>query len=272
MTDTIFNADCFDILPTIPTGSVDMLLVDLPYGATRNPWDSILPLDQLWLHYNRIVKEDGAMVFTSAAPFDKLLATSNLECFRYEWIWHKNKASGHLNAKKMPLRAHETILVFYRKAPTYNPQITIGHKPMNNVYGKQVIKGEPRNYNHAHQVANTTRRTTRLPRDVLNIRVHDNIKSDKIHPTQKPLALMEYFIRTYTNEGDTVLDNTMGVGTTCVAAKSLNRRFIGIEKDAHYYQHASDWLNSTISGSALSKTTNDLLNLSACAHFPNSIR
>lgn len=255
---TLYHKNCFDVFPSIPGGSIDLLLVDLPYGTTNNPWDSILPLPSLWTHYKRIVKENGAMVFTAAPPFDKVLACSNLEDFKYEWIWHKNKATGFLNANLQPLRAHENVLVFYRKQPTYNPQITSGHVPMNSVYATNPKPFEQRNYNEATQLANTDERTTRQPRSVIDIKVHDNI-SKKFHPTQKPVALMEYFIRTYTNEGDVVMDHVMGSGSTCVAAKALNRYYIGVEKEDKYFNYANNWINETVPGSSLWKTGNDLV-------------
>lgn len=246
--DVLLYGDCLKVMSSLPGGCVDMLLVDLPYGTTKNPWDSIIPLNELWEHYNRIVKVNGAMVFTAAQPFDKILAASNIDNFRYEWIWHKNRATGHLNSKKMPLRAHENVLVFYRKQPTYNPQVTTGHAPMNIVRAKSIEQKEQRNYNHADQVENTDKRTHRLPRSVLDIRVHDNIKKDKFHPTQKPIELMAYMIKTYTNEGDIVLDNTMGSGTTCAAAKMLNRHYIGIEFEKKYYDFATARVENAASG------------------------
>lgn len=262
MESKLYHANCFDIFPQIADGSVDLLLVDLPYGTTNNPWDSVLPLDKLWEQYNRIVKVDGAMIFTAAPPFDKVLAISNLDHFKYEWIWHKNKATGFLNANRQPLRAHETVLVFYRQQPTYNPQVTSGHVSMNPVYANGPEKPfEQRNYNQADQLANTDGRTTRQPRSVIDFKVHDNINPNKIHPTQKPLALMEYFIRTYSNEGDVVMDNTMGAGTTCVAAKGLSRNYIGIELEEKYYKHACAWIDAVEEGSLNYKNANDLVNV-----------
>lgn len=241
--------ECIEEMSKLPDGCVDMVLVDLPYGTTVNKWDSVIPLDKLWEQYLRVTKPNGAMVFTAAQPFDKILGASNIADYRYEWIWHKNKATGHLNAKKMPLRAHENVLVFYRSQPTYNAQVTTGHAPMNTVRDKELLVGEVRNYNHANQMANDDRRTTRQPRSVLNIRAHDNIKADKFHPTQKPIELMAYMIKTYTNEGDLVLDNTMGSGTTCAAAKALGRRYIGIEIDQDYFEFAQNRVENTEVGS-----------------------
>lgn len=248
MENRLIHGECIEEMSKLDNHCVDMVCCDLPYGTTKNPWDIIIPFEPLWEQYNRIVKPNGALVFTTASPFDKMLAMSNFKNFRYEWIWHKNRATGHLNATKMPLRAHETVLVFYRKQPIYNPQFTTGHAPMNLVHEKDLPNLEQRNYNHANQKANYDRRTTRQPRSVLNVRVHDNIRSDKIHSTQKPIELMAYFIKTYTNEGDVVLDNVMGSGTTCAAARALRRKYIGIEKEEHYYNFAVDRVNNIKEG------------------------
>jgi len=240
--------DCLEEMKNLPDNCIDMVLADLPYGTTQNLWDSIIPLDLLWEQYNRIVKINGAMVFTAAPPFDKILAVSNIKNFKYEWIWHKNKATGHLNSKKMPLRAHENVLVFYRKQPTYNPQITSGNKPANIVYEKIHEHSEQRNYNHADRHNYSKGKTTRQPRSVLNIKILDNIKKEKFHPTQKPIELMAYMIKTYTNENDIVLDNTMGSGTTCAAAKALGRRYIGIELKEEYYNFAAERMEKVSKG------------------------
>ena len=149
----LFHGDCLEIMSTLPDGCVDMVFADLPYGSTQNSWDSIIPFDKLWASYKRVVKEDGAIILTAQPPFDKILACSNLKDFRYEWIWEKNKATGHLNAKKMPMKAHENVLVFYRKLPTYNPQKTTGHKPFGAVKPRDNIPppDKKRNYNHVEK-------------------------------------------------------------------------------------------------------------------------
>lgn len=231
--------DCLELMRAIPDGSVDMVLCDLPYGTTRNKWDSILPLDQLWRHYRRICR--GAIVLTAQSPFDKLLGASNLDMLRYEWIWRKEAGTGFLNAKRAPLKAHENVLVFYDKPPTYNPQMRQGFKPYKCRKG-----GETSNYNPSGLVV-TESNGDRYPLTVLDF-ARDRLK---VHPTQKPVALMEYLIRTYTNAGETVLDNCMGSGSTGVAAVNAGRDFIGFELDAAYYATATARINAALSEMAL---------------------
>lgn len=217
--------DCLERMKEIPSGSVDMVLCDLPYGTTQNKWDSVIPLEPLWKEYKRICK--GAVVLTAAQPFTSILVCNNLAEFKYQWVWQKEAGTGLLNAKKQPLRDHEDILVFYKSQPVYNPQFTSG-KPYTCKKG-----GETSNYNPSGVVV-TVNEGTRYPKTVQFFK-RDNVK---IHPTQKPVALMEYLIRTYTNEGDTVLDNTMGSGTTGVACVNTGRNFIGIERDPGYFSIA----------------------------------
>lgn len=236
----LFQGDCLDILPTLPDGSVDLVLCDLPYGTTQNKWDSVIPLEPLWREYWRLCR--GAVVLTAQTPFDKTLGASCIEHLKYEWIWEKNNPSGHLNANKAPMKAHENVLVFYKKQPTYSPQKTTGH-PL-----KQATRlGFSTNY--GSQKVNSYASTERYPRSVQRINGHP--KKDSVHPTQKPVALMEYFIRTYTNEGDTVLDNTMGSGTTGVAAVNTDRRFIGIEKDSEFFEIAQKRIYETYEAALL---------------------
>lgn len=218
----LLQGDCLELMRTIPSGSVDMVMCDLPYGTTQNKWDSIIPLEPLWMEYRRICK--GAIVLTAAQPFTSVLVCSNLAEFKYQWVWQKEAGTGLLNAKKQPLRDHEDVLVFYKAQPTYNPQFTAG-KPYICKKG-----GETSNYNPSGSVV-TINEGTRCPKTV---QFFQRDKS-KVHPTQKPVALMEYLIRTYTNEGDTVLDNTMGSGTTGVACANVGRNFIGIERDPEYF-------------------------------------
>lgn len=227
------QGDCLDILPTIPAGSVDMVLCDLPYGTTQNKWDSIIPLDRLWAEYWRIVKPNGAVVLTAQAPFDKALGASCLRYLKYEWIWIKPSASGFLNAKKAPLKNAENVLVFYRKQPTYNPQMRTGFKPYKSKQGIKSSNYGAMDENHISQSDGD-----RYPISTLEF---NNERGS--HPTQKPVALMEYLIRTYTNEGETVLDNTMGSGTAGVAAKNTGRKFIGIERDPAYFEIADKRIN-----------------------------
>jgi len=223
----LMQGDCLERMKEIPDGSVDMILCDLPYGTTQNKWDSVIQLGNLWLEYKRICR--GAIVLTAQTPFDKVLGASNLEMLKYEWIWEKSKATGHLNAKKMPMKAHENILVFYEKLPTYNPQKTAGepYKPSGGV-------SKLDNYGDFAAIREGSLDGTRYPRSVVKFK-HE-IKP--VHPTQKPVALMEYLLRTYTNEGETILDNCMGSGTTGVACRNTSRRFIGVEMDDNYFNIA----------------------------------
>lgn len=225
--------DCLDRLREVPDGSVDLVLCDLPYGTTRNKWDAVIPFAPLWDAYRRVCR--GAVVLTAQAPFSVALAASNLSEFRYEWIWEKTEATGHLNAKRMPMKAHENILVFYRTLPTFNPQKTTGHarktsrsdaaRDASTCYGRQAgLKA----YDS----------TERYPRSVLLFSTDKQRAA--LHPTQKPVALMDYLIRTYTDPGDCVLDNCMGSGSTGVAAIRCNRRFVGIELDPEYFARASE--------------------------------
>lgn len=238
----LIKGDCLTEMNKIQSKSVDMILCDLPYGTTRNKWDSIIPLDKLWEQYNRIIKDNGVIVLTAQTPFDKVLGVSNLKMLRYEWIWEKTSATGHLNAKKMPMKAHENILIFYKKLPTYNPQKTFGHERK---VSKAVHKINSKDSTNYGESVNTTYDSTeRYPRDVVKFKT-DKQKS-ALHPTQKPVALMEYLIKTYTNEGDLVLDNCMGSGTTGVACVNTNRNFIGIEIEDNYYKIAKQRIEGGI--------------------------
>jgi DNA modification methylase len=224
----LYLGDCLDVMPTLPAASVDLILCDLPYGTTQNKWDSVIPLDALWAQYWRIAKPNAAVVLTAQCPFDKALGASCLAHLKYEWIWEKFQGTGHLNAKKQPMKCHENVLVFYREQCRYNPQMTEG-RPYTQASGRAST-------NYGSQVSVITENTgERYPRSVLKI-LHD--KDVKVHPTQKPVALMEYLIRTYTNECDTVLDNCMGSGTTGVACNNTGRKFIGIERDPAYFEIA----------------------------------
>jgi site-specific DNA-methyltransferase (adenine-specific) len=223
----IHKGECLELMKNIPDGSIDMVMCDLPYGTTKNSWDSIIPLDELWAQYHRVCKKNAAIVLTAATPFDKVLGCSNLKEFKYEWVWQKEAGTGLLNAKKQPLRDHENVLVFYRSQPCYNPQFSEG-KPYTCKKG-----GDTSNYNPSGSVV-TVNEGTRCPKTVLKF----NRDKNKEHPTQKPVALMEYLIKTYTNPGELVLDNTMGSGTTGVACMNTGRRFYGIERDDKYFDIA----------------------------------
>lgn len=226
----IHEGDCLELMKAIPTGSVDMILCDLPYGTTQNKWDSVIPLDDLWDQYARIIKDNGAIVLTAAYPFNFAVALAGKKLFKYDLTWNKGLVTGHLNAKKMPLRQHEDVLVFYKKLPTYNPQMTIG-KPY-------VSRGGKHSSNYGAQVeVVSVNEGVRYPTSIINI---PQVRVVGGHPTQKPVALFEYLIKTYTNEGETVLDNCIGSGTTAIAAINTNRNFIGIEMDAGYVQVARE--------------------------------
>lgn len=234
----LWYGDCLNLMNNISDKSIDMILCDLPYGTTNCRWDSIILFDKLWEQYNRIIKDNGAIVLFAQTPFDKVLGASNLEMLKYEWIWEKTAATGHLNAKKMPMKAHENILVFYKKLPTYNPQMSEGHKPVNS-YTKYIsTQNKTEIYGNCKTEVNGGGSTKRYPRSVLTF------ASDKqtccLHPTQKPVALCEYLIKTYTNEGEVVLDNCMGSGTTGVACVNTGRRFIGIELDNKIFEIAKE--------------------------------
>lgn len=210
----------------IPSGSVDMILTDPPYGTTACKWDSIIPLEPMWEQLKRIIKPNGAIVMTASQPFTTILASSNMGQFRYEWIWQKSNSTGFQLAKKMPMKKHENILVFYKKIPTYNPQWLIA-------YGKRNRRSKAGNGGHlANECNDYIQEFTNYPTQL----IHFGYDSNKLHPTQKPVALMEYLIKTYTNEGETVLDFTMGSGSTGVACANTGRKFIGIELDYHYFE------------------------------------
>jgi len=224
MIDTIICGDCLEVMPTIPDNSVDMVLADLPYGVTHCKWDSVIPLNLLWPEWLRICK--GAMVFTAMQPFTSTLVMSNPKWFSHDLIYYKPTTTGFLNANRMPLRAHEHILIF-GKGLTFNPQFTKG-KPNNSRGTYEEYKGDIYGDHNKKRSAPTTKK---YPRSVIRF---NRPPPPLLHPTQKPVALFEYLIRTYTNEGDTVLDPTCGSGTTAVACRKSNRHYICIEKEQEY--------------------------------------
>ena len=230
--NNLYLGDCLEVMQSIPDKSIDAIICDLPYGTTSNKWDSIINLDDLWVQYKRICK--SAIVLTAQTPFDKVLGCSNLKMLKYEWIWVKENGTGFLNAKKAPLKNHENILVFYEKQTTYNPQMRTGFKPYTQKAGRA-------SSNYRPQIGNivTENNGDRYPLSVIEFKRD----KDKVHPTQKPVALMEYLVKTYTNESETVLDNCMGSGTTGVACKNLGRKFIGIEQDDNYFEIAKKRIN-----------------------------
>lgn len=235
-TGRFYHADCFDAMKEIPDQCIDMVLCDLPYGTTQNKWDSILDLQALWKQYWRVCS--GAIVLTAQAPFDKILGVSQIDWLKYEWIWKKENGTGHLNAKKQPMKAHENVLVFYKEQPIYNPQMTVGK-----AY-KQKSGRQSSNYGDQIQVI-TENKGERYPLSVIEF-ARDK---EKIHPTQKPVALFEYLIKTYTNEGALILDNTAGSGTTAIAAINTNRRWVCIESDEKegYYAKAIERIENHLS-------------------------
>ena len=238
---TLYKGDCLEVMKLIPDGSIDAIITDPPYGTTACKWDSVIDFDLMWEQLNRIIKPNGAIVLFGSEPFSSALRMSNIKNYKYDWVWEKTQATGHLNAKKQPLRSNELISVFYKKQCTYNPQKTRGHKPMNTGVRKLSVQNKTEVYGKATKELPFGGDTDRHPRTNLVF------KSDKqksyLHPTQKPIALMQYLIKTYTNEQETVLDFTMGSGTTGVAAKNLNRNFIGIEQDENYFKIAEDRIN-----------------------------
>ena len=231
----LLHGDCLELMKDIPDKSIDLILCDLPYGTTRNKWDSPIQIDELWYEYKRIIKDNAAIVLFAQPPFDKILGSSNIEMLRYEWIWQKDNETGFLNSKKMPLKIHENILVFYKKLPRYNPQMRTGFKPYKCVQGSGSSNW---NYNEEFGGHVSESNGERYPVDVINFK-----KESGLHPTQKPVPLLEYLIKTYTNEGDTVLDNCMGSGSTGVACVNLNRNFIGMELKQEYFDIAVERIN-----------------------------
>lgn len=238
--NTIHCGDCLDIMPNIADKSVDMVLCDLPYGTTKNLWDSIIPLDKLWEQYERIIKPNCAIVLFSQQPFTSMLVMSNPKMFKYEWIWEKDNGTGFLNANYAPLKIHENVLVFSSSAACfvkdasdamrYNPQMRQGFEPYKCKRGRMSTC-----YDHEHSKETVTiNNGERYPIDIIKF----NRDKEKFHPTAKPVELLRYLIRTYTNESDTVIDNCMGSGSTIVAAIKEKRQYIGIEKYEHYFEIA----------------------------------
>lgn len=232
----VIQGDCLEVMKSIPDSSVDMILCDLPYGVTaNNKWDVVIPFKPLWEQYRRVTKENAAIVLTATQPFTSQLIMSNPKMFRYDLVWEKNKKTGFLNANKMPLRAHESILVFYRSVPVYNPQKSKGHNPVNS-YTKHT--GDGSNYGKTKTGIKGGGQTDRFPTSIIKIPVVNNDSEDKHHPTQKPVALFEYLIKTFSNENDVILDSCMGSGTMCIAALRTNRKFIGIDSDLGFCEIA----------------------------------
>jgi DNA modification methylase len=242
MSFNLIHGDCLELMQIIPDGSVDMVLADPPYGTTACKWDAVIPLEAMWVQLKRVIKPNGAIVLFGVEPFSSLMRCSNIKQFKYDWVWQKTRPSGSMLAKKQPLRNTELISVFYKKQPTYIPQMT---------EAKRVIE-KKRTVNKGEIVGNQNLTRTfdnkglAYPRSIL---AFANPNNKSLHPTQKPVALMEYLIRTYTNESETVLDFTMGSGTTGVACANTGRKFIGIELDQGYFDIAKDRIYGAISQS-----------------------
>lgn len=241
----IYNEDCLEGMKDIPDGSIDMILCDLPYGTTRLKWDSIIPLDELWSEYERIIKPNGAIVLTAIEPFASSLRTHGLNYYRHEWIWNKERAGNFMQAKNHPMRVHEHVLVFSKKKVNYYPIMTkadpknirpeIKNREQKTEFIGKVNKGfaNSKEYN---------KNKLRYPKSILtyNARAKECNNINRIHPTQKPVDLFEYLINTYTKKGETVLDNCMGSGTTAIACINTNRNYIGFEVEKQYYDLANE--------------------------------
>ncbi len=245
----LYNEDCLNILPTIPDKSVDFILTDPPYGTTQCNWDSIIPFERMWKELKRIIKNNGCIALFGTEPFSSHLRLSNLSWFKYDWFWNKKKPSNVFLVKKQPLKNIELISIFYNKQPIYNPQPTLkstgkGFSQKNhNLFHKDKTKGI------AKVIDNRNTSNIGYPKVLLDhIKVLNNLSKDKagLHPTQKPIELCEYLIKTYTNQNHTVLDFTMGSGSTGVACKNINRKFIGIEKDTKYFDIAKKRIESIL--------------------------
>mgnify|MGYP001055456262 FL=1 len=232
----LFKGDCLEVMKNIADDSVDFILCDLPYGVTRNKWDIIIPFEELWNQYNRVIKKNGAIVLFGSQPFTTLLISSNMKYFRYCLVWEKNKFSDFLNAKRKPMKTNEDLCVFYKRLPTYNPQYW--YSTPYERWNTQEAVDKQTNYGK-HKKNKVKSDGKRLPTTVLKF---NRVERPK-HPTQKPVDLLEWLIRSYTNEGDIVLDNCMGIGSTGRAAKNMKRKFIGIEKDETYYENAVKFIN-----------------------------
>lgn len=230
--------DCLEVLPRIPDGSIDMVFADLPYGVTQNKWDTVIPFDALWQELLRVGKANCAFVFTATQPFATSLICSQPKLFRYDLVWAKRRSTGFFTAKHAPLRSHESILVFYAKRPVYNAQKSFGHK----AYAERRNRSKSASYGQ-HVGTLSGNDGSRWPLSVISF---NQPEERSMHPTQKPVALMEWLVKTYSNPGDTVLDPVMGSGTTGVACQKTGRKFIGIEKDAQYFAIAQNRIGNEI--------------------------
>ena len=237
----LYHGDCLEAMKNIADKSIDMILCDLPYGTTNCSWDIVIPFEPLWEQYNRIIKDNGAIVLFGSEPFSSALRMSNIKNYKYDWVWEKSKATGFLNAKKRPLVAHEYIHVFYKKQPLYNPQMREG-TPYNKGMRKQQTENDV--YGEFKQVE-VKSEGKRYPRSVIYYKTAET-EVETFHKTQKPVSLLEYLINTYTNTGEVVLDNCMGSGSTGIACINTNRKFIGIELDDTYFNVAKERINNAL--------------------------
>ena len=238
----LYKGDCLEIMKDIPDGSIDMILCDLPYGTTACKWDTIIPFEPLWEQYKRIIKDNGAIVLTASQPFTSKLVMSNLKMFKYEWVWFKNVPTGMAQSKYQPMKYHENILIFSNGTTIFNKQMEEREGVGKACYNYEHYCGE-NNHVKMNKVKKFYNAKLVNPSTVLLFNVAPNRK-DKLHPTQKPVKLLEYLIKTYTNEGELVLDNCMGSGSTGVACINTNRNFIGIELDENYFNIAKDRINA----------------------------
>jgi len=237
----LIQGDCLEKMKDIPDGSIDMILCDLPYGTTKCKWDVIVPFEPLWEQYERIIKDDAAIVLFGSEPFSSYLRLSNIKLYKYDLIWEKNNGAGFLDCNVRPIKYHEEIMVFSKYGSSNGAKNKMKYYPQGLVYvDKHNSRGQSSILNDVKNGCTNTKYEN-YPKSVLRFS-----KDKQIHPTQKPVALCEYLIRTYTNEGETVLDNCMGSGTTGVACKNLNRNFIGIELDPEYFKIAEKRINGNL--------------------------
>jgi site-specific DNA-methyltransferase (adenine-specific) len=239
----IYNEDCLEGMKRIPDKSIDMILCDLPYGTTRNKWDEIIPFEPLWEQYERVAKPNCPIILTSNQPFTTQLINSNRKLFKYDLVWQKTHPKGHLNAKRMPMRAHEEILIFYKKPPVYNPIMRKGKYRYkgNKGFSEERCYGTSKPYDNWNDEY--------YPTSVIEI--SNAVQIGKIHPTQKPVELFEWLINTYSNEGDLILDNCIGSGTTAIACINTGRNFIGFELDKHYCDIANERIRKALAEKAV---------------------
>ena len=240
----LFQGDCLDIMPLIPDNSIDLILCDLPYGTTKNKWDSPIPLDKLWAEYERVITYSGAIVLFAQTPFDKVLGASKIDLLKYEYVWNKKRPTGFFNANYAPMKQHENILVFSKASACFvkDKSKAMNYYPRDlqevNINIKRTAQNG--NYDGSHYKLESIQKFTNYPKSIL-----EYAPETGLHPTQKPLSLLEYLVSTYSNENDIVLDNCMGSNTTGLACQRLNRNFIGIEKDENYFNIAVSRIKGT---------------------------